>query len=305
VWQTRAQEQPLIQSILEALRQTIEGASPASEVAKILVAANSHLLAGMDLGWYEGHVLPLLATPASPRSREQCWDGYLSWGSWSQEMLPGLLPAYLGHLSNAITASDERSSMYCRHLANIAVFGFIDPLGNGWLDSFLVHAHLRERLGWVEQITQIFREADQQARDSAWDRWLHRYLQRRVQATPIPLDAAESGAMSEWALVLDLHYAEIVELLLAGPPPSVKGRMSYYRLHEAGVLDEAPVVTARFLTALLSQEDGNNIWDWDQIHAMVARLIKLNSAEPALRPLCEELGRLGSVRALEFCNRLR
>jgi len=38
---------------------------------------------------------------------------------------------------------------------------------------------------------------------------------------------------------------------------------------------------------------------------LVARLIELNPAEPALRPLCEELGRLGSDRALEFRDRLR
>jgi len=300
LWQTRAQEQPLIQSILQALRETIGGESPASEVARILVAANAYLLAGMDKGWYEAHVLPLLETPASPQTQEQCWDGYLVWGSWSQEMLPGLLRAYLSHLPSAIVASDGRSRMYCGHLANIAVFGFIDPLGNGWLDSFLVHARLRERLSWVREVTQIFREADQQAKDSAWDRWLHRYLERRVQADPIPLDAAESGAMSEWALVLELHYVEIVELLLAGPSPSVKGDMFYYRLHKAAVLDEAPVATARFLTALLSQEGGNGIWDLDQIHTMVARLIELNPAEPVLRPLCEELGRLGSARALDF-----
>jgi hypothetical protein len=276
LWQTRAQEEPLIQSILRSLAQTIEGASPASSIARILVAANAYLLAGMDRGWYEAHVLPLLATPASPRSREQCWDGYLVWGSWSQEMLPGLLPAYLSHLPSVITASDERSHLYCSHLANIAVFGSIDPLGNGWLDSFMVHARLRERLSWVGQVTQIFREVDQPAKDSAWDRWLHRYLERRVQANPIPLDAAESGAMSEWALALKSHYTDIVELLLAGPPPSVKGDMFYYRLHEAAVLDEAPVATARFLTALLSQDDGNDIWDWDQIHTMVARLIEPN-----------------------------
>lgn len=305
LWQTRAQEQPLIQSILQALREIIEGESPASEVARILVSANAHLLAGLDTGWYEAYVLPLLATPASPRTLEQCWDGYLVWGRWSQEMLPGLLPAYLSHLPSAIMASNERSRMYCGHLANIAVFGSVDPLGSGWLDSFLVHARLRERLSWVREITQIFREADQRAKDSAWDRWLHRYLERRVQADPIPLDATESGAMSEWALVLKSHYAVIVELLLGGPPPNVVGDMFYYRLHEAAVTDEAPVVTARFLTALLSQEDGNGIWDWDQIHTMIARLIELNPAEPMLRPLCEELGRLGSARALDFSRLLR
>jgi hypothetical protein len=305
LWQTRAHENELIQSILQALKETIDGTSPASEVARILVAAHAYLLAGMDMGWYEAHVLSLLATPTSPRSREQVWDGYLVWGNWSQEMVPGLLPAYRDHLSIVIAASAERSRMYSDQLASLAVFGSTDPIESGWLDTFLVHARLRERLNWAGQVTQILREADQQAKDSAWERWLRRYLEHRVQANPIPLDAVESGRMSEWALTLRSHYAEIVELLLAGPTPSVKGDMFYYRLHGAAVLDDAPVTTARFLTALLSQEDGNGIWDWDQIHIMVARLIELNPEEPSLRPLCEELGRLGSTRALEFRGRLR
>ena len=157
----------------------------------------------------------------------------------------------------------------------------------------------------VGSLTQILREADDQAKESAWDRWLRRYLQRRVQATPVPLDSEESGAMCEWALIVQSHYAEIVELFLTGPAPEARGNMFYYRLHEAAVLDRAPVLTARFLTALLSQEDGHNLWDLDQVHTMVSQLIDLDPTEPALRPLCEQLGRLGSPRALEFQNRLR
>jgi hypothetical protein len=305
VWQNRDQEQQLIQSILQMLREMIEGGSPASEIAKVLVPANALLLAAMTPDWYGAHVLPYLSAPASPRSLEQSWDGYLVWGRWSQEMLPGLLPAYLNHLPAISTGSDKRSRMYCDHLAGIAVFGAIDPVGNGWLDAFLTRSSRRERLNWVGGVTQALREADQQPKESAWNRWLRRYLQRRVQANPIPLDSEEAGAMCEWTLVLKSHYADIVELLLAGPAPLVKKNMFYYRLQEEDVLDKAPVLTARFLTALLSQEDGNDIWDLDQIHAMAAHLIDLNSAEPALRPLCEELGRLGSPRALEFLDRLR
>jgi hypothetical protein len=111
--------------------------------------------------------------------------------------------------------------------------------------------------------------------------------------------------MCEWALVLKPHYVEIVELLLTGPAPSVKGNMFYYRHHEEDGLEKPPALTARFLTALLSQEDAKELWEWEQIHAMVANLIESNPAEPALRPLCEELGRLNSPRALEFRDRLR
>ena len=110
--------------------------------------------------------------------------------------------------------------------------------------------------------------------------------------------------MCEWSLILRSHYADIVELLLAGPAPLVKKNMYYYRLHEENALDDAPALTARFLTALLSNEDGHDIWDWEQIHEMAERLINLNPAEPALHPLCEELGRLGSPRALDFRDRL-
>jgi hypothetical protein len=305
VWQTRDQEQQLIQSILEALREMIEGDSPASEVARVLVPANALMLAAMAPDWYEAHVLPLLSATTSPRSSEQSWDGYLFWGGWSQEMLSGLVTAYLDHLPGITTGSDERSQMYCGHLAGVAVFGAIDPIDNGWLDAFLTGSSRRERLNWVGKVTRALGEANQQAKDSAWDRWLQRYLQRRAQATPIPLDSKEAGAMCQWALILKSHYADIVNVLLAGPPPSVKGDMFYYQLREEDVLGNATVLTVRFLTALLSQEDGNGMWEWDDLHAIVAQAIELDPAEPALRPLCEELGRLGSPRALEFGNRLR
>lgn len=305
VWETRAQEKHMIQSILDGLTVTIGGDGPAFEIARILVPSRALLLAGIAPNWYDGNLLPLLSAPASPRSSEQSWDGYLAWGSWTQETLSGLLPVYLNHLPEISNGTVERSRMYCGHLAGIAVFGAIDPVDNGWLDTFLTRASLRERLNWVGDVTQGLREADQEARESAWNRWLQRYLQRRAQANPIPLDHEEAGGICEWALILKSHYADIVELLLAGPAPQVKKNMFYYRLHEENILEDAPALTARFLTALLSREDGHDIWDWEQIHDMVAHLIQLNPAEAALRPLCEELGRLGSDRALEFRDRIR
>jgi hypothetical protein len=221
-------------------------------------------------------------------------------------MLPGLIPAYLHHLPEITGVSnDERSRMFCRHLAGFAVFGAIDPIDNGWLNEFLTLSQRRERMDWVSSITEMLREADDAAKESAWARWMERYLQLRVAASPIALDAEESGAMCAWAIVLESHYAEILELLLAGPAPNVKGDMFYYRLQEAGLLDRAPALTARFLTALLTQEDGRELWDLDQIHTMVSQLIDLDPTEPALHPLCEQLGRIGSPRALELQGRLR
>jgi hypothetical protein len=305
LWPNRQEEQRRIDSVLQALEAAIGGDGPASEIARILVAAKASLLADVSQDWYTEHVLPLLATPASPRHSEQIWDGYLVWGTWTQTMLPGLIPAYLHHLPEITGASDERSRMFCSHLAAFAVFGAIDPIESGWLGEFLTRAQRRERMHWVGSVTQILREADDQAKESAWNRWMRRYLELRVQANPIALDAEESGAMCEWVIVLGSHYAEVLRFLLAGPPPDVKRDMFYYRLQEAALLDRAPVLTARFLTALLSQEDGHQLWDLDQVHTMVSDLIDLDATEPALRPLCEQLGRIGSPRALEFQGRLQ
>jgi Domain of unknown function (DUF4020)/SIR2-like domain len=305
LWPNRAAEQARMQSILQALEIAINGDRPASEVARILVAAKASLLAEISQDWYTDHVLPLLAAPPTPRNSEQNWDGYLVWGSWTQAMLPGLIPAYLRHLPAITGAADERSRMFCTHLAGVAVLGAIDPIDNGWLNEFLTRSQRRERMHWVGGVTQILREADDLAKESAWDRWMERYLRFRVAANPIALDGEESGAMCEWAVVLESHYAEILELLLAGPAPNVKGDMFYYRLQEAGLLDRAPLLTARFLTALLFHEDGHDLLDLDQVHTMISQLIDHDPTEPALRPLCEQLGRIGSPRALEFQGRLR
>jgi hypothetical protein len=201
------------------------------------------LLADLSLNWYTEHVLPLLATPATLRSSEQNWDGELAWGTWTQATLPGLLAAYMQHLPAILGGSNDRSHMFCGRLAAFAafaVFGTIDPLDNGWLYEFLTRAAHRERMHWATNVTQQLREANEQAKESAWERWIERYLQRRVVLNPLPLDAQESGAMCEWALVLNAHYSEIVGLLLAGPAPNVKANMFYLRLQDENLLDRAP-----------------------------------------------------------------
>ena len=277
----------------------------AAEITRILVASRAALFADISPDWYAAIVLPLLAKPSTPRSGEQNWDGYLVWGTWTQPMLEGLLPAYLHHLPAIATASNERSSMFCGNLASFAVFGAIDPLDDGWLSEFLTRAAHRERINWAASVTQMLREADEQVKESAWERWIHRYLQSRLASNPLPFHTEEAGEICEWALALDAHYGEIAELLVNAPTPTVKGNLFYYRLQETNLLDDAPVVTARLLTALLSQEDRRELWDLDQVHVMVSRLIELDPTEPALRPLCERLGTLGSPMALEYQARLR
>jgi hypothetical protein len=155
LWPNRCQEQARIQSILQMLETAAGGNGPAAEVARIFVASRASLLADISFDWYTEHVLPLLATPANPRSSEQNWDGYLFSETWTQAMLQGLIPAYLRHLPEITAASNDRSDRFCGHLASFATFGAIDPLVHGWLGEFLTRAAHRERVHWATNVTQM------------------------------------------------------------------------------------------------------------------------------------------------------
>ena len=164
---------------------------------------------------------------------------------------------------------------------------------------------LRERLHWAEAIRQTLREGDEQLRESTWARWLEQYWKRRNEAIPVPLDPKEVGAMVSWALALSAHFSEAVTLLGQGPAPQANGSMVYFELDQMNAASKYPVPTAHLLAMLLSEEKGDQFWEIDQVHTMVAHLIEVIPNEPSLINICEELARIGSPRALELRQRLQ
>jgi hypothetical protein len=110
--------------------------------------------------------------------------------------------------------------------------------------------------------------------------------------------------MVGWAFVLKSHFAEAVEFVRKGSPPTFGRSMIYYQLDDAKIAKEQPIATAKLLAVLLLKEDGKELWDLDQLHLIVDQLIQSVPEEPTLQGICEELGRIGSARALEFRSRL-
>ena len=91
LWQTRAQEKPLIESILQALARRSKEHHQPPRLRGFLLPLTRIYWPEWTRAGTKRTSCPCWPTPASPRSREQCWDGYLVWGNWSQEMLPELL----------------------------------------------------------------------------------------------------------------------------------------------------------------------------------------------------------------------
>ena len=123
------------QSILQALETAIDGDDPLRRSRESCFGEG--LIVGRYLpGLVHGHVCPCSRRPQLPEVRTELgWIpglGYLdaSYAAWFDSGLPAPSARDHGRL-------DDRSRMFCNHLAGFAVFGAIDPLENGWLDDFL------------------------------------------------------------------------------------------------------------------------------------------------------------------------
>jgi hypothetical protein len=143
-------------------------------------------------------------------------------------MLQGLIPAYLHHLPEITAASNDRSNMFCGHLASFAVFGTIDPLGHGWLGELLTRTAHRERLHWATNVTQMLREADEQVKESAWERWMQQYREAGAAQAEFSDSAPHNGDTGAEHGFGEGH---------SGAPAACEGRHNGQRVH-AGVAGE-------------------------------------------------------------------
>ena len=110
---------------------------------------------------------------------------------------------------------------------------------------------------------------------------------------PLPLDSHESAAMLEWALNLGPVFPEAVDLICAGPHPKLGNSMVYYSIAESELLKQRPEAAAKLLAFLAAGEQGRAIYDLDQLRNAVEKLVALIPSDKLLRPLCDDLARLG------------
>lgn len=133
---------------------------------------------------------------------------------------------------------------------------------------------------------------DEAAKRNLWERWLKTYWETRLKGIPIPLDPDESREMMEWALDLGPVFPEVVDLICASPYPHLGHSMIYYPIARSELLKQRPEAVAKLL-AFLSNGEQRRPYDLDELENAVEQLIDLIPSYPALRPLCDDLVRLG------------
>ncbi|MGO9442989.1 MAG: DUF4020 domain-containing protein [Terriglobales bacterium] len=281
-----------------------EGTSPAAELARVVLASQLHFLFYLDEHWTVQHAFPVLDPDRDARRAAQCWHGFLHWGRWTDPMLVNLMPSYERMFPRVDSEPEEIRRSFCGHLAGIAVYSLLDPLGNGWLYRFLAAVKVDTRTAWVWAMHSVIGGLDDGAKVHLWQRWLRAYWRQRLQGIPLPLEPAETGLMLEWVLNLGPVLPEVVELICAGPYPTLQHSMLYYSVAESALLKQYPDAFAKLLAFLTAGENRREIYDLDRLTRAAEELITLIPSNPVLRTLCNELVRLGVPGVAALAARL-
>ena len=221
-------------------------------VAEVIIASQLHFFFAADREWCQANVLPLLAWDRPERAR-RTWDGFLSWGRSTDQLLDaGLLGDYLDTTTHVGLFEDEMRRQLAQHLAAVALLSEIDPLS--WVTEFTRLAPDDFRVDWVNQVGWTLGQLDPDVCVQQWHRWMRAYWERRVASLPMRLTLEEASALAGWVEYLGDATAEAVDLAVAVPAGLAPHGSLLHKMRER--VGRAPAAYARLLGHLLSTRTG-------------------------------------------------
>lgn len=285
--------------------EVVDGSSSAAEMGRVVLASQLQFLFSLDPQWTRSKLLPLFNWLEDMKQAQQSWHGFLTWGRWSEEMLPDLMPLYrqaFQHIPANLENSQLRSQ-FCLHLASIAIYGSINPMEEGWLREFLVSVESRDRQQFAFHIGSRLRSIQPDAQQNLWERWMNHYWEQRNQSVPIGLDQAEWEEMIKWVLDLNAVFPSVVERICSGSSFSLVDQFFYYTLQDKDYAERYPDALAELLLYLLKATN-ISFQSCRQIETTVRSLIQYPSLKSKLRRICDELSRLGCHNAISLSDML-
>jgi hypothetical protein len=261
-----------------------------SEMAQVLITNWIHFLHNADATWCEHNVLPLLKWDDAERAR-RAWEGYLSHGKWTNQLLDGGLLELLFEAIKHREDFEERSGqILLGHLASIAMSADRDP--REWLSTFLRQATLADRVEWAEQIAHYLRTAPSELAEQQWQRWMRSYWQDRLRNVPMEMTVEEASAMAQWVLYLTASTAEGIELALQYRAGMSSQSLFLHHLSNDGRVARSPDRFASLVAHLL-EDTRKPFYGGYDLPDVVTQLESLGVSEDSLRRIEEHAERLG------------
>ncbi|MYG93973.1 MAG: DUF4020 domain-containing protein [Acidimicrobiia bacterium] len=276
----------------------------ASLHAQVVLASRLSFLFVIDEQWCREQVLPLL-DPNTNRDRAiRCWDGLLFGRLGPPKLLEtGLLNLFVAMSEYLGDQHNETGMHFHRRLAEIAISSGINPIEQGWLNSYTAKASRASRVKWIRQVSYMLPQLSSKETDAQWDAWMLQYWSNRLDSEPRSLTDDEATTLVGWTATLGSRFPEAVELACKHTASMAEHSTAITRLHRLddqperiNHLEKHPEHTARLLAHLLSHTETTlplrQTLEGHALNEMIPTLLSRITPEQA-RPLKEQAVRMG------------
>jgi hypothetical protein len=289
---------------MQFLKQAVTGAATRNKCARAVVAGDLHLLNANDRTRTAKHLLPLFDWQAHPKDAQQVWDGYLVSGQMDSIIVETLLPHYLQAAKQY--GPGQRRERVCEHLAVIALHSPVGtPEPDGWLDQFTAEFDADIRASWAGHLGRYLKEAGTGIADGAWDRWIGKYWQRRVDGIPRPLEKQEGTEMLAWVAAFGERRSDAIDLMVQ-TPVQITRSWALDGFLKPEVLSSSPKPLAKLLAHVLAMTSPAGFYLQGELKGAVATLEASGELTvEELRPICEQALKFGCTDAGEWLSSQR
>jgi hypothetical protein len=278
-----------------ALETLLDRTNARTDLAEVVLASQVHFFFAADSDWCGAHILPLLDWN-DPARAKRTWDGYLSWGRWSERLLgAGLLDEYLAAVAHIGEFQSELRSQLCRHLAAVSVQSELELLQ--WIRSLTQRLSIPHRVEWMSAVGWMVAELPPAAVEHQWQRWMQRYWRDRLESVPVRLTVEEASSMANWVPYLSDSLPEGVALATAAPA-SLTPHGDLLRSLDETRLRRAPEEFARLLAHLLRSTD-QPFWGGPELARLVP-ILRDGAAPSDIDAIREQGIRLGYTNAAQW-----
>lgn len=278
------------------------------KLARVVIVSQVLFLFGSSKDWTIKNVISLLDIEKNEEESQRAWDGYLSWGKWSDDLLEHTRPLFQKIFKRNSVLKKEELDRFIEYVAGICLYASIHPNENNWLGDFLVNSTSETRELFSKKLQWLFRNMKPEGRTLAWKKWIKAYWVNREDGRPIKFDNAEKVDMIELGLLLDESLNEAVELIIKSTAPTLERTMVYHTLNHDGVGEKYPEVTLKILLHLLpaTRDHIGGCYDLEPLAKKIVKKLKADTNYHAqLNYLCDLLAKQHCSKAGEIRDSIR
>ncbi|OBF38154.1 hypothetical protein A5724_10520 [Mycobacterium sp. ACS1612] len=263
-----------------------------SEMVEVIFAGSLRFFHRADPSWCEEHLLPRLKWDDEARAF-RTWDGFLSFGMWTNGLLSaGLLGGLIETVAHLSEFRSDRGRRLLSLLAGIAIYAEYHP--GEWLPQFLTSAKPEDRREWANRIAFHLSSLPADGAEEQWQRWMRQYWTDRLDSVPMPLDIDEASAMAQWPINLSTSMTEGVELALRHAARLATPPLVLHRLAEASseeILRRDPEQIARLVAHILAGTE-SPCYTAFELPEVLEKLERYGASEASTRDIREQAMRL-------------